>query len=549
MRFVQCSSSAGGLRLPVFVGASMAKGKSKNFIELVRRSDLVDRERLDQIIAKCTQSNDGEPPDAQTLARALEDANLLTRWQNDKLIDGKYKGFFLGKYKLLDRLGSGGMSTVYLAEHVLMQRRVAIKVLPKDRVEESSYLARFHLEGIAAAKLDHPNIVRAYDVDNYENTHYLVMEYVEGRDLQTVVKDEGPLNFDVAAGYVMQAAEGLHHAHEAGIVHRDIKPANLLVDEKGTVKVLDMGLARFDDEKQASLTIAHEENVLGTADYLAPEQALNSHEADARADIYGLGCTLYFLLTGHPPFPVGTLAQRIAKHQAEMPAPVENDRPDCPSELAGFCFHMIAKDREERYQSARDVVYVMEEWLTSRGVTTYNGYGSGGSSGRLTAAAREGAEIAARGSTPARPGRRAGRPGPPRRPHETPQSEHDTVSNEGQDTQTGGARGPGLRVARRLGDSTFDSSQGSDAFPAASLGDQQSRTFLERRRERQHRGRAVPAWIWITAGLGVVVALVLMFAFLSENSDDRSPRRKRPRDTSQVSSMPESARLFDRAPA
>ena len=166
------------------------------------------------------------------------------------------------------------MSSVYLAEHVLMQRRVAIKVLPKNRVDDSSYLARFHREAQAAAALDHRNIVRAYDVDNDGNIHYLVMEYVEGRDLQQIVKEDGPLDYAAAAEYIRQAAEGLAHAHQAGLIHRDVKPANLLVDQKNVVKVLDLGLARFTDEDKASLTVAYDENVLGTADYLAPEQAL-----------------------------------------------------------------------------------------------------------------------------------------------------------------------------------------------------------------------------------------------------------------------------------
>ena len=184
---------------------------------------------------------------------------------------------------------AGGMSTVYLAEHTLMQRRVAIKILPKNRVEDSSYLARFQREALAAAQLDHKNIVRVYDIDNQENVHFIVMEYVEGRDLQQIVKTEGPLDYIPAADYIRQAADGLAHAHKAGLIHRDVKPANLLVDRKSVVKVLDLGLARFTEEDKASLTVAFDENVLGTADYLAPEQAIDSHGVDHRADIYSLG--------------------------------------------------------------------------------------------------------------------------------------------------------------------------------------------------------------------------------------------------------------------
>jgi serine/threonine-protein kinase len=169
------------------------------------------------------------------------------------------------------------------------------------------------------------------------------MEYVEGRDLQTIVQEEGPLDFARAANYTRQAAEGLEHAHQAGLIHRDVKPANLLIDQNNVVKVLDLGLARFSREDESSLTLAYQENVLGTADYLAPEQAVDSHGVDARADIYSLGCTLYFLLTGHPPFPEGTLPQRLLAHQRTPPPDVRADRPEAPEDLVAICTKMMAK--------------------------------------------------------------------------------------------------------------------------------------------------------------------------------------------------------------
>ena len=214
-----------------------------------------------------------------------------------------------------------------------MKRRVAIKVLPQNRVNDSSYLERFRLEARAVAKLDDPNIVRAYDIDNEGNIHYIVMEYVDGQDLHQIVVANGPLDFDTAADYIAQVANGLQHAHEMGLVHRDIKPANCLVDRHNTVKLLDLGLAKLTEDDQASLTMANEENVLGTADYLAPEQALNSHEADSRSDIYSLGCTLYFLLTGSPPFPEGSISERLLKHQTARPESIFKVRPDAPPSL------------------------------------------------------------------------------------------------------------------------------------------------------------------------------------------------------------------------
>ncbi len=345
----------------------MTKLKGDTFIDLVKRSELVDKDRLAKALAELEQSQGKDAcSDPQKASRYLLDAGLLTRWQCNKLLEGRSKGFFLGKYKLLDHLGTGGMSAVYMAEHVNMQRRVAIKVLPQHRINDSSYLARFYREARAAAALDHPNIVHAYDVDNQGDTHYLVMEFVQGLDLQQMVKRQGVLSYEAAADYIRQSAEGLAHAHRVGLIHRDVKPANLLVDPQGTVKVLDLGLARFADESQGSLTIAHDENVLGTADYLAPEQALNSHNVDTRADIYSLGCTLYFVLTGHPPFPDGTLPQRLMKHQTEEPASILKDRPDAPPELVTICRKMMSKSPDDRYQTATEASQALTQWLLAR---------------------------------------------------------------------------------------------------------------------------------------------------------------------------------------
>ncbi|HND50922.1 MAG TPA: protein kinase, partial [Pirellulaceae bacterium] len=329
---------------------------------------------------------------------------LLTRWHCDKLLDRKYKGFFLGKYKLLGHIGTGGMSSVYLAEHRLMGQRRAIKVLPKSRVADSSYLARFIREAQATASLDHRNIVRAYDVDNEGDTHYLVMEYVAGKDLNTVVKDLGAerLGYEQIADFVAQAADGLQYAHEHKLIHRDVKPANLLVDERGVVKLLDLGLALISNDAQASLTIANNENVLGTADYLAPEQALNSHDVDARVDIYSLGCTMYYLLTGHPPFPDGTLAQRIAKHQTQMPADVRIDRPDCPRELLDICNKMIQKRPDRRFANCREVAAALRKWTAAqqaRAARAEKAGGSGKSDKNLTAVASGNASGKTPGST------------------------------------------------------------------------------------------------------------------------------------------------------
>lgn len=341
----------------------MSKITSEKFVELVQKSQLASATALETALEAIRQENGGAlPEDPVALAKALQEREVVTHWHCEKLLQGKYKGFFLGKHKLLGHLGSGGMSSVYLAEHTLMHDKRAIKVLPKSRLGNSSYLARFQLEAKAIASLNHPNIVRAHDIDNERDTHYIVMEYVDGADMQTMVKKKGPLPFTQVADFIAQAARGLQHAHEKGLIHRDVKPANLLVNLHGRIKILDLGLALFSDDKQASLTMDFNDKVLGTADYLAPEQALNSHKVDCRADIYGLGCTMYFLLTGSPPFPDGTIAQRIAKHQSAMPTDIRKLRPDCPGELDGICLKMIQKDPRFRYTSIDQVADVLEAW-------------------------------------------------------------------------------------------------------------------------------------------------------------------------------------------
>jgi eukaryotic-like serine/threonine-protein kinase len=374
----------------------MAKPQVDAFLDLVRRSGLVEKDRLNALLLDLKREAGGHSiTDTDFVAERIVEAGLLTRWQADRLLEGRHKGFFLGKYKLLGLLGTGGMSSVYLAEHVLMQRRVAIKVLPKSRVEDTSYLARFHREARAAAALDHRNIVRAYDVDNEGSIHYIVMEYVDGRDLQHIVQEDGPLSYVAAADYIRQSAEGLAHAHECGLIHRDVKPANMLVDQKNVIKLLDLGLARFTDDDVGSLTMQFDENVLGTADYLAPEQARDSHGVDARADIYGLGCSLYFLLTGHPPFVGGTLPQRLMMHQKDPPPSILLDRPDAPPDLVDICMKMLAKNPADRYQSADETAKALVQWLVAHGQWVESPGSSGWSSVKL-AAAQDKAQVPAK---------------------------------------------------------------------------------------------------------------------------------------------------------
>lgn len=346
-----------------------------SFLTGVKQSGLSDAESIDTLV-KTLRGEGIDISNSAAIADAMISRGIITPWQSEKLLQGKFKGFILGRYKLLNLLGKGEMSSIYLAEHTRMKRRCAIKVLPANKVRDTSYLGRFQREAQAVAALDHPNIVRAYDVDT-ENEggveiHFLVMEYVEGKDLEKLLELKSKFNPVEAADYLRQAAEGLAHAHGAGLIHRDIKPGNLLVDGKGVVRLLDLGLARFfRDNDTESLTIKHDEKVLGTADYLAPEQAVDSHAVDERADIYSLGCTLYFALAGHPPFTDGTLVQRLLAHQTKSPPPIRKQREDVPESLIAIVDKMMQKRKDDRYQSATEVAAALSKWLVENGGDTW----------------------------------------------------------------------------------------------------------------------------------------------------------------------------------
>jgi hypothetical protein len=253
------------------------------------------------------------------------------------------------RYRILEALGAGGMGTVYKAVHRLMDRVVALKVLHRRFSDDPDFVARFRREVRAAARLIHPHIVLAHDAEQAGDLHLLVMEYVPGTSLDRVVARRGPLPIEDACACVLQAALGLQHAHEHGLVHRDVKPANLMLTPAGQVKVLDFGLARLAaagvDETATPLPSAA---VVGTPDYTAPEQARDPRAADVRADVYGLGCTLWFLLTGQPPFPGGTALQKLLAHQDRSPRPITELRGDVPAALADLLGRMLAKDPARR---------------------------------------------------------------------------------------------------------------------------------------------------------------------------------------------------------
>lgn len=324
------------------------------FLGLVRKSGLVDEQTLANVAISL-------PREPASCAEALVESKLLTPFQARQLLAGRPQGLVLGAYRILCPLGQGGMGTVYLAEHTTLGRKAAVKVLNEEQSQEKLALERFFREARAAAALDHPNIVRLHDIARCAGTYFLVMEFVDGTDLQALIEQTGPLHYAQAASYIAHAAAGLQHAHERGFIHRDIKPANLILAKNGGVKILDMGLARSLSNSKDELTGQLDEEVItGTADFLSPEQALNV-QLDTRTDIYSLGGTFYTLLTGRIPYE-GSTAQKLAQHQTAPPPDVLAVRTDVPPELAAIISRMMAKQPSERYQTVREVITALAQW-------------------------------------------------------------------------------------------------------------------------------------------------------------------------------------------
>ena len=342
---------------------------ARDFLKRLVESRMLDESSLDAAAKLAADVSST----AQSVAGQLVERRLLTNWQARALLAGRTT-FFFGKYKLLEQLGRGGMGVVFRAVDVRLQRPVALKVMSRRLVDKPEAVARFRREISAAAALDHPNIVLAYDADCVKGVHFLVMEYVDGDDLSAVGRREGPLPVHLACDYVRQAALGLQHAHERGLVHRDIKPSNLLLTRgvprdadddthlersaflaRPRVKVLDFGLARYTSELSADGGITATGQTLGTPDYVAPEQAQDVTKADIRSDIYSLGCTLFRLLAGRSPF-VGSSPMEVLMARVLTDAPrLRSVRPDVSPELDDVVARMLHRDPGRRFQTPREV--------------------------------------------------------------------------------------------------------------------------------------------------------------------------------------------------
>jgi tRNA A-37 threonylcarbamoyl transferase component Bud32 len=342
----------------------MSSAATEVFLATLRQHHLLEPAQLDELARGARRD------DPRALAAELIRRDWLTPYQANQVLAGRAANLLLGSYVLLARLGAGGMGQVFKARNWKLGRVVALKLIRKERLANEAAVRRFQREIRAAAQLTHPNIVHAYDADEVNGTHFFVMEYVMGRDLAQVLKAQGPLPLAAACDYVRQAALGLQHAHERGLVHRDIKPHNLLLTERGEVKILDMGLAQLDAsaaDEGASSTLTEEGLVMGTLDYIAPEQVADAHTVDSRADLYSLGCTFYHLLTGSVPFPACPPVEKLYKHRYEEPAPVERRRAEVPPAMAAVVRKLMAKLPSDRYQTPAELAAVLTPWSSAVG--------------------------------------------------------------------------------------------------------------------------------------------------------------------------------------
>jgi len=356
-------------------------------MDALRQLDLLTPDQLAQL----PNLAQGRCGNARQLAKALLHRDWLTVFQVNQLLVGHGDNLVIGPYQVLDRLGQGGLSAVYKAKHREYEDLVAIKIIKPEVFACQEGRAQFLQEVEAMARFDHPNIVQFCDADQWRDTFYFAMEYVEGTDLGKVIRLSGAMPVAAAADYIRQTALGLQHAFERNLIHRDIKPVNLFLTQisdapnlksifatasepaapknsmqktmcvRSLIKILDWGLASLRVPKGPAnqLSEAAAAGIIGTADYISPEQACNANAVDIRGDIYSLGCSFYFLLTGQAPFPEGTLMQKVLQHQHAEPKPIESFREDVPPEVISIVKRMMAKKPEDRFQTPASVALAL----------------------------------------------------------------------------------------------------------------------------------------------------------------------------------------------
>lgn len=331
-------------------------------LKTIARSGLVAESLLRTTVA-------GTPPAArkspQALAGFLVHTGMLTRFQADKLLAGTERGLVLGPYHILTPVGRGGMGAVYLGRDSRDKRLVALKVLPPQKYrEQERVLARFRREMEICQKVSHPHITRTFEAGVLNDVYYIAMEYVPGRTLRKNVADTGPLPVARAAKLFAQVASALDYAHGQGLIHRDLKPSNIMLTPNGHAKILDLGLALIEGEDlpKDKMIVGGVGYVVGTMDFIAPEQVADPTKVDGRADLYALGCSMYFVLTGQAPFPGGTSQQKIKRHLNERPPPVTELNPTVPARFARLIEQLMAKRPDDRPKSAGEVREMLLEW-------------------------------------------------------------------------------------------------------------------------------------------------------------------------------------------
>jgi serine/threonine protein kinase len=333
----------------------------ERFLKALERSGLLPPDAVRAALAAAPPAARADP---QQLADHLVRLGKLSHFQARKILAGTPGGLVLGGYQVVMPIGRGGMGTVYLARDTTHHRLVALKILPPHRAKaEERLLTRFRREMELSRRVTHPNMARVYEVGEAQGIHYIAMEYIAGQSLYRVVSQNGPLPVGRAAKLFAQATAALQHAHDQGLIHRDLKPSNLMIAPGDQVKVLDLGLALIEGEVVDDPTVVGGQGyVVGTMDYIAPEQTEDATGVGPRADVYGLGCTLYFALTGRPPFPGGDTRSKIQRHRTAIPPPVQELNPLIPADFTALVHAMLAKRPEDRPPSAADVRRQLLPW-------------------------------------------------------------------------------------------------------------------------------------------------------------------------------------------
>lgn len=341
------------------------------FIDALRNARILPPQQMDEVLRM--QPRFAEP---RALAKELLTRDWLTPYQVNQLFQNKGKDLVLGSYVLMERLGQGAMGLVYKARHLTMGRTVAIKVIKKDRLLHPNAIKRFQREIRAMAQLSHPNVVTCYDADQVNGSHFYAMEYVDGVDLGKLIRTSGALAIVPACHYIRQVALCLQYVFERGLVHRDIKPSNILLtpapkpglNKLGQIKVLDLGLARIQETDDDSSAITQEGFVVGTADFIAPEQARDSRSADIRSDLYSLGCTFFYILAGRVPFTAKGLQQKLLQHISDPPPAIEMVRPEVPAAVSVVIRRLMAKKPADRHQTPAELADDLAHILTTGGL-------------------------------------------------------------------------------------------------------------------------------------------------------------------------------------